>query len=778
MASLSDTKKDTIRLLDPGAGTGVLTAAWVAEICNRKNRPSRICVTAFETDSELIPGLYQALEACRSHCKDAGIDFTHDLIEADFIDEAVERLDTRPLLSSSDAPFDCVVVNPPYRKLNRESETRKNLSRIGIETSNLYAAFLWLSFRLLDENGELIAITPRSFCNGPYFRLFRVAFLRAMTIRRLHVYGSRTSAFKDSGVLQENVIFSAVKSQCSMPAIVSSSSDPDEEDVCFRETAQNQLVDADNVIHIVPDEFGNRFAERVRSLPDTLQSLGIQVSTGRVVDFRFTKSLMREANGRTVPLIYPAHFENGYITWPKDGKKPNYLRVDSDTRPLLVPRGTYVLVKRFSAKEEKRRVMAAVCDPQRLPASDFGFENHLNYFHKSGSGLPTDVAKGISAYLNSSLLDSYFRNFSGHTQVNASDLRALRYPDIETLKRIGEKLGDRYPDHESLDELVYGELKMAGEDPNRAKVQIANALTIIKALGIPKGQHNERSALTLLALLDLKPSDKWSAATSPMMGIRPMMDWFADYYGKKYAENTRESVRRYTIHQFLEAGIVIKNPDVPTRPPNSMHYVYQIEPNTLKMLRTYGTARWDKNLREWLSTVETLNKRYARERKMAQIPLVLSAGESISLSPGGQNELVKKIVEEFCPRFTPGGIPIYIGDTAAKWAYFKEDRLNALGVTIDSHGKMPDLVIHYTDMNWLVLIEAVSSHGPVDSKRRDELYRLFENSTAGLVFVTAFLDRRTMVKYLNAISWETEVWVADAPSHMIHFNGERFLGPY
>jgi hypothetical protein len=256
------------------------------------------------------------------------------------------------------------------------------------------------------------------------------------------------------------------------------------------------------------------------------------------------------------------------------------------------------------------------------------------------------------------------------------------------------------------------------------------------------------------------------------------MDWFAQHYGKRYAPNTRETVRRQSIHQFIEAGIIVANPDDPTRPINSGKTVYQIEPGALDLLRSFGTNRWARNLRTWLTSVETLKARYARERQLKRIPLRLATGEKIDLSPGGQNLLVKQIIEEFCPRFVPGGKPIYIGDTDTKWAYFNPKRLARLGVVVDAQGKMPDVVVHHVRKDWLVVIEAVTSHGPVDSKRRDELSRLFAGSKAGLVFVTAFLDRATMVRYLGDISWQTEVWVADAPSHLIHFNGERFLGPY
>jgi len=257
-----------------------------------------------------------------------------------------------------------------------------------------------------------------------------------------------------------------------------------------------------------------------------------------------------------------------------------------------------------------------------------------------------------------------------------------------------------------------------------------------------------------------------------------MMDYFREHYGKVYVENTRESVRRFTIHQFLEAGIVLQNTDEPERPTNSQFNVYQIEPGLLELLRTYGTRAYPKGLEAYLASKETLIARYAQERKMNRVPIEVAKGKTITLSPGGRNVLVEKIVSDFCGYYTPGGVLAYVGDTDEKWAYFDERLLKGLGVIIEAHGKMPDVVVHMRDKNWLLLIEAVTSHGPVNPKRHGELKRLFKDCTAGLVFVTAFLSRQVMVKYLSDISWETEVWVAESPTHLIHFNGERFLGPY
>jgi hypothetical protein len=310
------------------------------------------------------------------------------------------------------------------------------------------------------------------------------------------------------------------------------------------------------------------------------------------------------------------------------------------------------------------------------------------------------------------------------------------------------------------------------------KRRIAEAQEILTAFGLPREQRNERAALTLLALVDLTPTKAWSAAENPLMGVTPVMDFAAQHYRKKWAPNTRETVRRFTLHQFEQAGLVIANPDEPGRPTNSPNYCYQIEPRALAAIRSFGTAGWAGTLKRYLVDVQTLAQRYAQARSMRCIPLALAAGVAIEISPGGQNALIRQIIDEFCPRFTPGAKPLYVGDTKRKWAYFDEGSLRALGVVVQEHGKMPDVVVHYTNENWLVVIEAVTSHGPVNPKRLAELRSLFSGSSAGLVFVTAFLNRRGLLKYLGDIAWETEVWVADAPEHMLHFNGERFLGPY
>ena len=533
MASMFRGEQESIRLLDAGAGVGSLTAAFVSEMCGRSARPKAIQATAYEIDPQLAEYLADTLNQCGCACQEAGIEFRAELIRRDFIDEGVGML-RRQMFASAPA-FDCAILNPPYKKIHSESEMRQMLREIGIETSNLYTGFLAVVLKLLAHAGELVAITPRSFCNGPYFKPFRKLLLDTLSIKRIHVYESRQVAFKEDEVLQENVIFHGIRESDGRGTVtISSTTGPDDEAPVLREVLYSELVrpgDPEYFVHIVPDELGASVAEQLGRLHWSLPEHGIQVSTGRVVDFRATKLLRAFPDATTAPLIYPLNFESGYIEWPKTGaRKSQALALLPGSDELLIPKGTYVLVKRFSAKEETRRVVAAIYDPGRVPAERVGFENHLNYFHRNGGGLPITLAKGLAAFLNSTLVDLYFRQFSGHTQVNAADLRNLKYPTRSQLEALGSRIGDRFPDQSTIDRHVEEALNLPDAtgvtDPVRAKKKIDEAWAILRALDLPREQQNERSALTLLALLDLKPETPWAEARDPLMGITPMMEFF------------------------------------------------------------------------------------------------------------------------------------------------------------------------------------------------------------------------------------------------------------
>ena len=250
-----------------------------------------------------------------------------------------------------------------------------------------------------------------------------------------------------------------------------------------------------------------------------------------------------------------------------------------------------------------------------------------------------------------------------------------------------------------------------------AAKRVSEAIEILRVLKVPREQQNERSALTLLALLGMTPRKPWSEAEAKMLGITEMMNVFRDQFDKEYAPNTRETVRRFTVHQFVQIGLVVANPDDPRRPVNSPDNRYQVTPALLKLVRAYGSTSWDVSWTAFLRTADALDRLQVKEREMALLPVTLPGGKKLSLTAGGQNELVKKIIGEFCPRFTPGGVVAYLGDTGKKRRHVEAGYLERLGVEIDEHGKMPDVVVHLPERNWLVLIEAVTSHGPIGLKR-------------------------------------------------------------
>lgn len=308
--------------------------------------------------------------------------------------------------------------------------------------------------------------------------------------------------------------------------------------------------------------------------------------------------------------------------------------------------------------------------------------------------------------------------------------------------------------------------------------KIEEALQILKDFKMPKAQLNDRTALCLLALINLKPEDIYNSIDMPLIGITPLMDFARKYYKRKYAPNTRETFRRFSMHQLVEAGIAIYNPDEPQRPVNSPKTVYQISPEAYNVIKYFKTRKYKSLLKEFLKNNQALSEKYALIRNMKMIPVKIKRGLKIKLSPGEHNELIKKIVVKFSASFIPGSHLLYVGDTGDKWGFFDKEMAKSLGIKVDEHGKMPDVILYHPKNNWLILIESVTSHGPVDSKRHNELEKLFKDIDAEKIYVTAFPNKSIMGRYLSEIAWETEVWIADNPSHMIHFNGDKFLGPY
>ncbi len=453
MASMMNYNDKEIKILDPGAGIGSLFIACIDEIINQGGKPKKISITAYEVDKTLFTYLENSLKQCKILCKKNDIVFLYNLIKKDFIKDISNKLK-----NGDKVKFTHIIINPPYKKINVSSKVDKILKNVNLPSTNLYTAFVSLAEKFLINNGELVFISPRSFCNGPYFQSFRKKFLESMSLKRIHTFSSRSSSFREDKVLQENVIIHAIKTRnLHGEVLISSNSSPKDENIVIKHVKKESVVhpnDSQYFIHIVSDEIGVQISNKMRKLQSSLNELDIDVSTGKVVDFRIKKALRQKLNDSTVPLIHPFNLSNGSIIFPVHNKKENYIKIINKSKNLLVSNDNYVIVKRFSAKEEKRRIVASVWKKTDFNFPLVGFENRINYFHSNGKGLEMDIVKGLSIFLNSTMVDLYFRQFNGHTQVNATDLRYLKYPTIKQLKTLGKKITNSYPEQKEIDILI------------------------------------------------------------------------------------------------------------------------------------------------------------------------------------------------------------------------------------------------------------------------------------------------------------------------------------
>ena len=428
------TSKDNFdcRLLDAGAGIGSLSSAFLERCIDGDLRFKNVEITAFELDSLIHKDLNDSLS---SYKKRLSIDY--EILGGDFIEQAVNRIQF-----GSGQGFTHAILNPPYKKISSDSHHRQLLRQADIETVNLYSAFVALALAMMFPGGQIVAIIPRSFCNGPYYRPFRDFVLERAAIRHMHLFDSRSKAFKDDDVLQENIILLLERSGQQGDVTVTTSTDDSFADLVTHTHPFNRIVfpdDTERFIH-VPTSAERNVIELSSAIHCSLDDIGIRVSTGPVVDFRLKEHLREQSEAGTVPLLYPAHFTGQNIEWPKpDIKKPNAIQRNAETEKWLYPNGFYCVVRRFSSKEEKRRIVASVVQPDTFTDTEMlGLENHLNVYHENKHGLPEELARGLAIYLNTTGVDENFRRSSGHTQVNATDLKMMKYPSREALIKMGE----------------------------------------------------------------------------------------------------------------------------------------------------------------------------------------------------------------------------------------------------------------------------------------------------------------------------------------------------
>jgi adenine-specific DNA-methyltransferase len=787
-------------LLEPAIGSGVLVCAVIERLMDEKH-PIQISVVSYELDKELCEISREVLKLACQKAEAVGINIHWQVIQEDFILACFPEQQPSLFIAnkSEQKEFDFVISNPPYFKLNTtDKRVKANAGNLNGHT-NIYTLFMALSTKLLAANGKASFIVPRSFCSGVYFSEFRRDLLRDATPLAVHIFQSRNDVFKSDEVLQENIIFSFQKT--SQPqehrywaGLVNISSSPNQanlDNAVYRQVSfQHFLSDHDGMLffRLPTGILDDQILDAVDRWEGSFEKYGLQVSTGRVVPFR-AKSLLKErvepGNG-TAPLLWMQNIKPYQVEYPlKKFDKPQAILTSDPS--LLVPRSNYALLRRFSAKEDRRRLISAPFIGEQFGFEQIGFENHLNVIYKKKGMLTIHQTLGLSAFLNSAVVDRYFRIVNGNTQVNAGEIRTLPLPPIEVIAEIGKKVEHvDIPTPEQVDKIIFSTLwqtkLLAEEFPMIQETRITmgkieEAQEILESLGLPSAQQNEVSALTLLALAQVSEKTAWKASSNPSLRVHDILIEIKQRYGRQYAENSRETIRRKVLRQLEQAGIVIRNADDPTRPTNSGLNNYMLSELALDTIRAYGSSSWNKKQKAFLDIHGKLLDLYQKAREHNKIPLRIKDGTIIKLSSGKHNKLEVAIVKEFGPRFAPGSKLIYLGDTAKKTLIFEKDIFIKLGIPLSQHGKFPDVILYDSKKKWLFLIEAVTTHGPVSPKRQIELEKLFEKCKAGKIYVTAFLDFSTYKKYANDIAWETEVWIAEIPSHMIHLNGDKFLGP-
>lgn len=798
------------RILDPALGSGVLACA-IIEQAIAEGSPCEFWLDGYEIDPELGQISNEVLAHAANQAATYGITIHIRVYEGDFVLNSVPTAQPYLFLAENSARpnpqslYHHIIANPPYFKLNSQDPRVKAVAGRVKGHTNIYTLFLALAAKKLFPGGRACFIVPRSFCSGAYFSALRQSLVEEAVPLAVHLFQSRQDTFKGDAVLQENVIFTFQRHQTrsapnfSSTTYLSISTSKDAETLndtpLTRPVSFKQFLGRryGHIFFRLPTgELDERIVNLIDSWTGSLNEYRLDVSTGPVVAFRARTWLVdieAVARNQAVPLLWMHNVKQQQVEWPViNGHKSQGIILADETRSLLVPVANYVLLRRFSAKEEPRRLIAAPFLADEYDYQGVGLENHLNYVYKKQGCLSLDEALGLSAVLGSALIDRYFRIVNGNTQVNAAELRALPLPPLELIQQIGQILGtsDTTPPID-IDAIVFNILREADHltpefpifrETRITMGKIQEAQEVLKALGLPPNQQNEISALTLLVLAQLSEETPWREAKRQSLRIHDMLLAIKEFYDREYAENTRETIRRQVIHQFIQAGLVVRNPDDPTLPTNSPRTHYALSDEAIRTIRSYRSQDWPQAVQSFIEAQGALLEIYQKTRDQHKVPLRLASGEAYHLSPGKHNEVQAAVVEEFGPRFAPGARLLYLGDTENKTLILDKVGFEELGIPVPSHDKLPDIVFYDQPRNWLFLIEAVTSHGPVSHKRHFELEEAFSDCSVGRIYVSAFPDFATFKSFLAEIAWETEVWLAEIPDHLIHFNGDRFLGPH
>ncbi len=486
MANLFEICDDTINLLDPGAGTGILIAAFCERLLNN-DKIVNLTIDAYENDADILPFLKMVLDSCKVELEEKGHNVRYNIYEQDYVLHNKRYFTKSDLMWTTDkyVLYNYILSNPPYYKLNADSPQSTVMSGLISGQPNIYALFMALSASMLKPEGEMVFITPRSFCSGLYYKKFREWFLGNVRITNIHIFESRKEIFDNDAVLQENIIIKAKKSkkiEKYEKVIISESKNKHFDKLSNLEVQSKDVIfrkNGDIFIRIPTSPLDLEILHIVDSWPNTLKELGLEISTGPVVSFRAEEYLLPELtkNQSSVPLLWMHNMKDMSVVLSlRKNKKASAIQVCSETKPLLLPVKNYVLVKRFSSKEQERRLYASVLLESEFPYKTVGIENHINYIHKLNGSLSVHEAFGIAAILNTTIVDKFFRSLNGNTQVNATDIRSLPFPDIEDIKKIGKFVYESksYKNGIDLDSIVMGILGLNIEKQNLKKVKLKN----------------------------------------------------------------------------------------------------------------------------------------------------------------------------------------------------------------------------------------------------------------------------------------------------------------
>ena len=764
MASLFDFSSvgKNVRILDPGAGSGILSAAILEEL-EKNTNVENIELVCYETDSKILNLLERNLKFCqKKSCKNIII----NILNNNYITS--QYLEFNNCLSANKVllKYDYVISNPPYVKLSKNAVEALAMPNICYGAPNLYFLFAAMALFNLKDNAEMVFIIPRSWTSGAYFYKFRQYLLVNGCIERIHLFASRNKVFENEKVLQETIIIKIKKTRIKNNNItITTSKGNNFEESTFIDVKYDDIVSGkNNYIYLITSDKEVEVIEKINQFKYTLPEIGLKMKTGLTVDFRNKQLLCDSPKSNTVPLFYSQHIKNGKVIFPLN-KKGEY--ITNDKSSLLQKNKNYLFVKRFTAKEEKRRLQCAIYLAKEFPQyKEISTQNKINFI-ESNKQLSKEIIFGLYTIFNSYLYDSYYRILNGSTQVNSTEFNTIPVPSLEIIEKMGiDLLKSGNYDEETCENILLKYL----EENKMSKLE--EARDIIKLLGVPQRQQADLCCYVLLSMANLNETAAWSNAKNDWIRIHDIITFIKDNYGIAYAENSRETFRKQAIHHFRNAAFIEDN----SKATNSPNYRYRLTNEMLNLIKTYKTKSWKKQLKLFLDNHETLMDIYESKKKMQKMPVKIN-NINFTFSTGSHNQLQKSILEEFTPRFAPGAECLYVGDTIEKDLVKNEDKLRELGFTITLHDKMPDVVLYSVEKNWLYFIEAVTSVGPMEPKRIKEIEEMTTGVTAGKIYVTAFLDFKTFKKFSDRLAWETEVWIAENPDHMIHLNGDKFLGP-